>query len=197
MRVAVVISGHVPSTWAHSINTVNHASAFRRLGHEVTVYSPLRYQEKKRLHKTKPQELYNTEGVSFKLIKDRSIFYYKEHPVLKPFFKVLDVLWPLRRICDPEKEIAKTIVKNNTELAYCRCFRTAEYLIKENIPVVVETHNPHLSDPDLRRLLKHHANPCFRGFVTIAPQIGEALKNAGVDSEKILVREDAVDIHRY
>ena len=48
-RIVVVASGHIPSAWAHSINTVRHAHAFKKLGHQVELLSVGRYVEEKLL----------------------------------------------------------------------------------------------------------------------------------------------------
>ena len=48
MRIAI-LTNHVPSRWAHSVNTMKHANEFLNLGHDVIILVVLQYLEFKNM----------------------------------------------------------------------------------------------------------------------------------------------------
>ena len=60
MKIAIASNGHIPSQWAHSINTVKHANAFLKLGHEIELLSVKRFEEDQLLKKN--LNIYNWYG---------------------------------------------------------------------------------------------------------------------------------------
>jgi len=62
IKIAVISSGHIPSQWAHSINTMKMANAFSKLGHNVEVLTVERYLERK--NKQRIKDIYKFYGIS-------------------------------------------------------------------------------------------------------------------------------------
>ena len=79
-KIAIVCSGHVPSQFAHSINTVKHANAFFELGYNVELLTVQRFYEKKNLKKINIFSFYGIKKLKIKFFKDQSIFYYQDIP---------------------------------------------------------------------------------------------------------------------
>lgn len=199
-RIAVVSAGHIPSEWAHSINTMKHADGFSKLDYEVEVLSPERYEEYRLRKRIKSiHEFYGvSHNITITLFRDFVFFFQQKNP-FRYFYFVLKKLTgnTLQYTFDPEKNIAQYIKRKGFDVVYARAFRVPYYLIQENIPVIVEIHSPIIADPQLRKLLRLSHHPSFLGISTISHAIKESFIRYGVPSEKILVQEDAVDLAQF
>jgi glycosyltransferase involved in cell wall biosynthesis len=200
-RIAVVSSGHIPSEWAHSMNTMKHAEGFRDGGNHVEVFSVERYQERKKLGQIDSiQSMYDiNESIPIRLFRDRSLFYFREAPVMKYLPALIErtPLQFLQRIGDPERRIAEKIFQEKFDWAYCRALRIPAYLIELGVPVVVEWHNPRTQDKGFQEFLKHIDSGAFLGISTIAEQVKKNLLESGIPAEKVIVQEDAVDLKKF
>jgi hypothetical protein len=127
MKIFVVIPGHIPSQWAHSINIIKTANAFHNLGHEVEVLTVERYEEKRM--KREIADISSFYGIS----KDLKISYYKDNPLfywqeLKPYSYIPLLINNItgnriRYIFDPEKRISEYCRKNTIDFCFCRSYR--------------------------------------------------------------------------
>lgn len=201
MKIAVVSSGHIPSQWAHSINTLKGADAFYKLGHEVEILTIEGFLEKKKRQEIK--DIHKFYGVS----EDIKILYFRDNPLfyfgeLKPFNYVLWLLKKMtknrvRYIFDPEKRISDYCKENSVDICYCRAYRTVYYNIKNEIPTILESHTPNIKHPDLQRVIKLSHSKYFKGIVTISEILKQNFIKAGVPEDKILVSQDGVDIESF
>ena len=201
MKIAVVSSSNIPSDWANGINTAKHAGGFTDLGHEISLLAPLRCREKKKLKEINNiNDFYNINRlVKTRFFTDRSPFYFGDIKVISRLLKKINKITghKIRYFFDPERNIADHIKNNDFDFVYCRAFRTPYYLIKCNIPVVVETHAPTIKNPELEKLLELSSSKYFLGISTISDKIKEGFIKYGFPADKILVQEDAVDIDRF
>lgn len=199
-RIAVVLTGYIPSHHVRSINTVRHAEAFARLGHWVEVFAPLTRREDRFLRGIdSPQAFYGVDGsISFNLIPHNRLYYHASHPLGRLIVGLGKRLtgYRLSYVCDAEQRIARTIRDGRFDLAYCRARRVPWYLIQMGIPTVVEMHSTDVT-PEVTRLLSRGSDPAFRALSTIAPSLADQYAALGVPREKILVQEDAVDTERF
>lgn len=200
MKIAVVASGHIPSDFAHSINTVKHADAFAKHGHNVEILTIERYQEK--LFKKKLKDVYawyGIDNVPIKYFKDKSIFYFKETKI-KKIFNTLNKIFEnqIRVLFDPEKIISEYVKNNRFDLCYARSYRVVKYNIRNEIPTIMETHNANpKKTKDLINILSLTHSKYFKGIVTIHEKLKENFVELGVPSNKVIVLEDAVNIEKF
>jgi glycosyltransferase involved in cell wall biosynthesis len=201
MKIAIVSSGHIPSHFAHSINTVKHADAFAKLGHDVELLIVKRYQESKMLSKIKSiYEWYGVDELPIKFFKDKSLFYWHEK---KPYTRILNGLNRLtskkfQSFLDPEKKISKYIKENDFDLCFARSYRVVKNNIQNKIPTIMETHNPTPEKvKDLMDVIKLSQSKYLKGIVTIHQKLKDNFVRLGVPELKVLVLEDAVDLDKY
>jgi len=201
IKIAVISSGHIPSQWAHSINTMKMANAFSKLGHNVEVLTVERYLERK--NKQRIKDIYKFYGISKNIkilyFRDNFLFYLEE---MKPFNWILWILKKItknriRYIFDPENQISEYCKKNNVDICYCRSYRTVFYNIKNKIPSIMESHTPNIKHPDLQRVIKLSHSKYFKGLVTISDILKQNFMKAGIPKDKILVLQDGVDIESF
>ena len=201
MKIAIASNGHIPSQWAHSINTVKHANAFLKLGHEIELLSVKRFEEDQLLKKN--LNIYNWYGVDIlpiKYFKDNSIFYFQEKKFFKSILKLTNYFLPkfLKRSLDPEKKISQYIKSKNFDLCFARTYNVVKYNIENKIPTILETHS---SSPEkiknLIEVLNLSRSKYFLGLVTIHDKLKENFLKLGVPKEKLLVLEDAVDLEKF
>lgn len=201
MKIAVVSSGHIPSQWAHSINTLKGANAFYKLGHEVEVLTVEGYFENKNKQNIKDiHKFYNiNESIKIVYFKDNLLFYFE---TLKPFNYIIWLLKKItknrtRYVSDPEKRISKYCKENSVDICYCRAYRTAYYNIINGVPTIMESHTANIEQPDLDKVIKSSHSEYFKGLVTISDVLKQNFIKAGVPEDKILVLEDGVDIESF
>lgn len=201
MKIFVVIPGHIPSQWAHSINIIKTANAFHNLGHEVEVLTVERYTEKRM--KRKIADISSFYGISKDLkisyYKDNPLFYWQEH---KPFSYVPLLINNMtgnriRYIFDPEKRISEYCRKNAVDFCFCRSFRVVHYNIRNEVPTIMECHSQNTENPDLQRVIKQSNSKYFRGLVTISDILKDNFVKAGVPEDKIITLQDGVDVESY
>ena len=197
-RIVVVASGHIPSEWAHSINTVRHTHAFKKLGHEVELLSVGRYVEEKLLKNVNINDFYGTDDISVRLFKDKSIYYF-----LDSFPRLMHVLRrytknTLSFYSDPERNMSQFIMKAGFDFCFARNYRIVQHNVENKIPTILESHN---STPeqsyDLLNTLKLSKSKYFLGVVTIHEKIKEKFITLGFPSEKIITLQDAVDLEKF
>ena len=127
MKIAV-ITDHVPTQYAHSINTMKHAQGFYSLGHKVEVLCTQRYIELKNRFKIKDiHEYYDiSHKIKIKCFTDKSPLFFRDlRRCLKDYpyaatNKLRKILPRTEYILDPEKKISEYCKKNNFDLVYCR-----------------------------------------------------------------------------
>ncbi len=200
-KIAVISSGHIPSNWAHSINTVEAANGFYKANQDVELFSPLRWNEAKLLRKIKSIHKYYgiPHSISVNLIRDTTFHYYQEIFPLNRFFELNARFFTPRTDShhDIENKIAKMVFKNNFSLAYCRCYRAPIHCINYGIDTIIETHSGNIKNPDLIRLFSLAKNKHFIGIITISEILKERYVEAGVPKEKIIILNGGVDIRKF
>jgi glycosyltransferase involved in cell wall biosynthesis len=201
LKIAIILNGHVPSQWAHSINTVKHANAFLKLGYEVELLVVERYQEAK--HRKRISNIYDWYGVDeipIIYFKDNPLAYFIEHDLLKWPIKTLNRLSgkKLLKWRDPEAKIIDYVKQKKFDICYCRTFRAVQYALDANLPVILETHNPDPSNnKELSGLLRRADHFSFKRIITIHDILKDKYILGGAPADKIQVLDDAVDLDLY
>jgi glycosyltransferase involved in cell wall biosynthesis len=201
MKIAIVSSAHVPSQYAHSINTVKHAAAFSKLGYAVELLCVQRYKETVYLKNIDNIfSLYGIDPIPIKFFKDKSLFYFQEVPFLGKLLRGVNklTLGLLKNFLDPEKEISYYLKNNNFDFCYGRSYRIVNYNIKNQIPTVIESHsaNP-FQVTEIKRFIKNRTNSYFQGITTIHDKLKANFVKMGMPEQKVLVIEDAVDLDLF
>jgi glycosyltransferase involved in cell wall biosynthesis len=195
MKVAVVSSGNIPSMFANSINTIRHADAFQKLGHQVELYTVLRKNEKSFLKKINLQKHYNIKPLKMHFQKDHSLFFYNNIILFQKGIFFIEKIFGEKFLgrSNAEKKISKKLSIQGLDLCYSRSYFVAINNIKYGIPTVLETHASSPSTiPELVELSKLSNSEYLLGIVTIHEKIKHELSVLGFDEEKIIVLEDAV-----
>jgi len=204
MKIAV-ITDHVPTQYAHSINTMKHAQGFFSLGHNVEILCVQRYVELK--NKLKIRDIRKFYDISHKIkIKyfiDKSPLFFRDlrrrlndYPYAAKN-KLKKILPRTEDILDPERKISEYCKKNDFDLAYCRRSSNAAYYnLINRIPIIIESHN-YIIPPELKKIFKLSKSKYFRGVVIISKQLKESHLKEGIPEEKIIILEDTVDIGKY
>ncbi len=196
----MVSGGHIPSQWAHSINTIKHAQGFLKLGLETEIFTIEGILETIFKLKIKDiQRFYDiSEDLRISYYKDNFFYYYKDIPFLTRFLKKIKLLLPiLSSFNNPEKKISNYCLNHGFNLSYCRTYRTAYYNILKDLPTIIEMHSPYLNDPEMQKLLTLSRKKNFLGIVTISNILKEKIINKRVPDKKVLVLDGAVDLSRF
>lgn len=205
MKIAV-ISDHIPSKWAHSINCMSHAQAFYKLGHQVEILCIQRYLEKKNKLKIKNiHEFYGiNKNIKIKFYTDFLPSFFREFRLIGPFCEYITNFFIKKLLKTKdffiiEKKISHYCKKNNIDFTYCRrTEQIAYYNILNNIPTVIESHL-YLTDipSNFNKLISINENENFRCLITISNLLKERFEKIGFPNEKIMVLEDAVFLDEY
>ena len=201
MKIAVVSSGNIPSKWAHSINTVKHADAFNKLGHDVVLHSVIRFDQVCFM-KTLGDfgEFYGVNELALNFERDKSLDYFNSFKLVRILSSASKKIFGFNALGmpDPEKSLSRKLRSDKVELCYARSYRAVLYNIENRIPTVLETHNPRPEQyRELQDIVRVSHSPYFRGIVTIHEKIKESWVALGVDKNKIIVLEDAVNLDLY
>ncbi len=202
MKIAV-ITDHIPSQWAHSINTMKIAKGFSKLGHKVEVLVVRRYLEEKNRFKIRNvHNFYDLDKrIRFKYFRDYSPYYFREIRYFGPFMALVTNIITkfyskLRVYLDPEKRISEYCKRNKFDFAFCRrTYNAVYYNIVNKIPTVLDKHN--YRDSKLQLILKFNKSKYFRGIMTINELLKKKLINKGFSSNEIRNMENAVDIDKF
>ncbi|MFX1363466.1 MAG: glycosyltransferase [Promethearchaeota archaeon] len=202
MKIAV-ITDHIPSKWAHSINTMKMAQGFFKLGHKVEVLVIQRYKEAK--NKLKIKDVHNFYGVNkkvkIKYFRDYSPYYFREIRYLGGFLVeaanfLTRFLYPLKIFFDPEKKISYYCKKEKFDLAFCRrAYKTVYYNTFNKISTILDVHD--YRNAELNDIVKLNNNVYFKGIMTINNVIKEKLIKFGFAREKFAVMDNAVELNKF
>ena len=206
MKIAI-ITDHVPTQYAHSINTMKHAQGFYSLGHEVEILCVQRYIELK--NRAKIRDIHDYYDISHKIkikrFTDKSPLFFRDlRRSLKDYpytatNKLRKIFPRSEDILDPERKISEYCKKNDFDLAYCR--RTENilrYNISNKIPTIFESHDYKKKvSSDLEQVFKLRKSDYFKGIVTIHEILKKNFIKLGIPEDKILVLEDAVDLEKF
>ncbi len=202
MKIAV-ITNHVPSFYAHSINTVKIAQGFYKLGHTVEILVVRQYVEDKNRIKVKNiNKFYGIhEDIKIKFFFDKSPSYFREvrliGPIMNKFKSFLETIFPnLKYILDPERLISQYCSKSNFDFAFCRTtFNSLYYNVLNGIPSILDLHG--FDIPELSHLVKIRNTKSFLGIMTISEILKKKFEKMGYPSNKINVMDNAVDLEMF
>ncbi len=198
MKIAVISSGHIPSQWAHSINTMKTADSFYKLGHDVEILTVERYPENmQRKTIENIHDFYGiSRGIKISFFRDNLFFYYSGIKPVRLMNRALAKITGsrIRYIRDPEKVMSEYCKASNVDVCYCRSYRAVYYNIKNKVPTVMESHTPKVGHPDLERVIDLSGSEHFLGIVTISEALKDNFVTKGVPAEKVLVLQDGVDV---
>ena len=215
MKIAI-ITDHVPTIYAHSINTLKIAQGFYKLGHEVIVLAVKRIYED--LNSLKIKNIHVFYGINkkikFKFFRDYSPYYFRELNYLGPFLcKITQILIKiipnLRRFFDPKKNLSEycerkisNYCKNEQiDLAFCRRTDKAIYYnILNEIPTISDIHGYEYYSElkhHIKHLLKLDKYKNFKGIMTINNILKQKLTKLGFSEEKIVAMDNCVDLTQF
>ncbi|MFX1328195.1 MAG: glycosyltransferase [Promethearchaeota archaeon] len=202
MKIAV-ITDHIPSIWAHSINTMKMADGFFKLGHEVEVLVVCRAKED--INHLKVKNIHGfyciNHKIRIKFIRDYSPNYLREirfiGPIMIKLVKFFAKFIPKLDVrLDPENQISKYCKKNNFDLSFCRTtYKTVYYNIINKIPTILDLHGYDI--PELSHIIKLVKNKYFLGIMTINYVLEKIFIKMGFPAGKIRSMDNAVDIDRF
>ncbi len=202
MKIAV-ITNHIPSKWAHSINTMKIAEGFYRLGHSIEVLVVQRAKED--LNRLITKDIHNFYGINkkikIKFFRDYSINYFKEirfiGPLLNRLFKFFANIIPNLTVrLDPEKSISAYCKKKDFDLTFCRStYHTVYYNVINKIPTILDLHGYLIHE--LTHIVKLINSKYFNGIMTLNEFLKQKFIEIGFPSEKIVFMENAVDIDKF
>ncbi len=202
MKIAV-ITNHIPSKWAHSINTMKIAEGLYRLGHLIEVLVVQRAKED--LNRLIIKDIHNFYGINkkikIKFFRDYSINYFKEirytGPILNKLFDLFARIIPKLAVrLDPEKRISKYCKKSDFDLTFCRsAYHTVYYNVINEIPTILDLHGYLI--PELIHIVKLTNSKYFKGIMTLNEFLKQKLIQIGFHAEKIVFMENAVDIDKF
>lgn len=200
MNVGVLSSGHLPSEWAHSIAVAKNAQGFADAGHDVTLLTPRRYLETRRLRDTSISDFYGlSDDIETITVPDRTPFYFQDLPLAGPVLMgirkaTLDLA---RSPLDPERRMSEICRERGIDVAYCRTFRSVTYCLERDIPVIMESHSAEISRRAKQRAIDRATDPQFRLLVTISEELRDGFIEAGVPPSKVTVLQDGVSLDRF
>ena len=202
MKIAI-ITDHIPSIWAHSINTMKVAEGFFKLGHEVEVLVVCRAKEDLTHLRIKNIHRFYciNQNIRIKFVRDYSPNYFREirfiGPVLNKTVKFLAKFIPKLEVrLDPENRISKYCKKHNFDLSFCRTtYNTVYYNIVNKIPTILDLHGYDI--PELFHIVKLVKNKYFLGIMTLNSVLEKIFIKMGFPSKKIRTMDNAVDIDRF
>lgn len=202
MKIAV-ITDHIPSKFAHSVNTIKIAQGLFKLGHDVEVLVIRRFKEE--INNLKTYNVHYRYGLNKKVkiiyFRDYSLNYFRELRYIGAIFTQLMTF--LERLfhnttyfLDPEKRISFYCKKKSFDFAfYRRAINSLYYNILNHIPSVYDIHG--IWEPKLKYLPKLIHNKNFKGILTINDTLKKLLIKRGFLKEKIRVMDNSVDITIY
>ncbi len=203
MKIAI-ITDHIPSQWAHSINTMKHAQGFLKLGHDVEILVIRRIFEDKNFLKVKNiVQFYDIDkNIKIKYFRDYSLNYFKEIRFLGPYLIfVMDMLIRtssiLKYLFDPERRIINYCKKEDIDLIYCRRTQNVPYYAIINKKFSIFELHQSKKDTILDLLIKLKNSNFIKGIITIESSLKESFIKKGFLRDKVIVIEDAVDLERY
>lgn len=206
MKIAV-ISDHIPSTKAHSINVAKHAQAFFELGHEVEILIVRRFRDDK--NNLKIKNFHNfyaiNHKIKFKSFRDYSPYYFREIRFIGPFLSkitnfITDFFSKFNIFLDPEKRISDYCKVNKFDFIYCRrTLKAAFYNVLNKIPTILDVHSNRMTTKkyELKNLIKLKEKKYFKGIVAIHKIFKKRIIDFGFSSKKILVMENAVNLDKF
>lgn len=191
MKIGVFSHGNIPSYWAHSINTVEHAQACFDLGHDVTIYSIERTADKRVRQSYSLSTFYGIDdAISFVTVPTHTYTTLLE----KVYQKFLEyIIYRFLPNIDPEYRLVRLALDVGVDRAYARTYRAAKYLLDQHIPTIIETHAINLKKTGLKQLirtLKRTDTPYV--ISTISTIIADAFESKGIERSNVVVQEDAV-----
>lgn len=207
MKIAV-ITQHVPSNWAHSINTMKHAQGFFKLGYDVEILVINRFQEvKNKLRIPRVHDFYAIDRkIKIRYFTDRYGSFFNEskrfNRMSTKFFMILKKILPrIEDVLDVELNISRYCKKKNFNFVYCRLAEKAAFFnILNGIPTVIESHH----NADLKQVSNHmklalllRKKKQFKGIITVYKILKDAYIRYGVPENKIIVIEDSVDLEKF
>lgn len=177
MRISYCTNVRLPSERAHGHQIAQVCAALHNLGHEMTIYGPLRRNPVK--------ETFNN-------------YYHLPDSILMKYIRVFDPinrwwlpgplgLWTLNMLMRPQLKRELQVMK--PELIYTRTVALLGMLLSTGIPVALELHTL----PRINRIL--FVDRCNRCTVVVCltNAMRDVLLQWGVEESKIIVEGDAFD----
>lgn len=181
MRIAYCTNVRLPSERAHGHQVAEVANALATLGHDVTIFAPLR-------RNSVGADFWTYEGVSKKI----SLEYVGTFdPIASPFLPgVLGLRWMNATV---RRGIRRFVTSDAFDLAYTRTPSLLSALIATGVPTILELHQlPRFGRVKFVAL----CNRC-RLIVPLTQAMASALRTWGVEDSRIIVEGDAVNLKKY
>lgn len=210
MKIAV-ITEHIPSPYAHSINTAKLAQGFFQLGHQVELIGVKRYNEDIfNLQYSNLHKLYGIDtSIKFSFFRDYSPYYLRElkpiGPLISTITRFVAFIFPiLKRFFDyrddkgllVEFNISKYCKKCKFDLVISRrLYNAVFYNLFFKIPTIIDLHGN--KENILKKIVKASNNPYFRGIFTINKKLKENFTKFGFNPDKIKYMDNSIDLNQF
>lgn len=184
MKLSYITAGNIPSRWAHSIQVMKMAHAFKQTGHDVEMISSCSIKD---WH------------------KDISNIVWEHYGITTPFRLTR---LPLDRLVASEQKknlgrfsygyCAALLAKyRKTDVLFARDYLAPYWSSMMGLSTIAETH----AEPDntyrKKKLYEATHMDSFKALITISDLLAEKYVQIGVPEKKILVEQDGVDMSLF
>ena len=192
MKIVYIANARLPTEKAHGYQIVKMCEAFSRVGAEVQLLHPFRYQSDPQLKVQDISDYYDVDpNFTFRTLTNLDIVPAES---LMPtglytrMYFIHSLLWGL---------FATTIARRqHAAIYYTRDVEVAYWLVRGGLPTVLELHS--IPKRAGRWLLRRISNdPALSLLVTLTSFIKARLVEMGFSEDRILVSQDAVDLSQY
>mgnify|MGYP006289126971 CR=1 FL=1 len=198
MKIAIV-KDQIPYPCANVINTLKHAHALYKCGHQVEVLVLDQFfRENSKIQRNKVHNFFGiNKGIVIRYFKGNLIFYLSKLRFISPIVWLIKKIPILYYFLDPERKISQYIRDNNFDLVYCRnTHRVAYFSILNKISTIIESHSYNM-ETELSDVIKISNEKYFKGIITVSNLIKKNYIKNGFPENKILVLEDALDLEKF
>jgi len=192
VKLVYIANARLPTEKAHGYQIVKMCEAFSKLGIEVHLLHPHRYQNDETLRNKTVFEYYGVKPV-FEIwaLSNPDVLLVERFLPRRSFvwfFVLHALLWGLYAALKARKEAA--------DVYYTRDIAVAFWLIRFNLPTVFEGHSMPKGGQEwlLRRMVGH---PQLRLIVLLTSFLKESYAELGFDQERLAVYPDGVDLSLF
>ena len=183
MSCIYISSGNIPSRWAHTFQTMKMAESYAQLidGFRILIET-------------------DQLGRLLKGIDLRTYYGLERRLEIVPLRTRLIRFRPTHRRGKPSRSFLAAAIRYarnaRPKMIFTRSYHVAECIAEEGLPLIFETHGSpdHANMAKVRKIAKA---PEVRGIVTTLEYLRVGYIKNGVSADKILVRPNGVDLHRY
>lgn len=184
MRITFITAVNLPSKWAHTIQVMKMAQAFKQIGHNVELITACSF---KHWRNDVTESIWDNYGISTPFMLTRLPLYAlvqkeKKHNCGRFSYGYLSAILAKRR---------------KTDLLFARDYLAPYWSAKIGIPTIAETHAEPDKNYQKQKLYVTTKLNTFKALVTISEILAKQYIKAGVPEDKVIVEQDGVDLSAF